>query len=92
VFTLSGHADYKLDSVGLSGLFARLLHAMRKARAAGNDQQVRQLLGQRPVSVGELDNVATWVLLAVLLSLAQFALTLTLRRIRPGQQLEAITT
>jgi MFS family permease len=44
------------------------------------------------VLIDHAGSVATWILLAVALSAVQFALTLTLRRIRPGQQLEAIST
>lgn len=44
------------------------------------------------VLIDSAGHVATWIVLAVVISGAQFAMTLTLRRIRPGQELETITT
>lgn len=43
------------------------------------------------VLIGSLGNIGTWLVLAVGVSIAQCATTLTLRRIRPKQELEALT-
>ena len=43
------------------------------------------------VLIDNAGHITTWIILAVIISAAQCATTLTLRRIRPGQELEAIT-
>ena len=42
------------------------------------------------VLIGTVGHALTWIILAVGISLLQFVLTLTMRRIRPGQELEQI--